>query len=181
MEDFKKLCRINDLNGIKINYIFKKYKDLNLNEAFQYCADVEIAKWLVSLPEAKFINVHSGNEHAFRKCCHKGYFEMARWLYNSYPNIDIHAENDSAFIASCQMGHLKIAQWLHKLVTDGGEILNVHSYKSAFTESCQSGHLDTAQWLYSLGIIFDTETLIGNSNNSKEVNDWLISLKKYVI
>ena len=84
---------------------------------------------------------------SFHLTCMNGHLEIAKWLINTFPNIDIHAEDEYAFRYSCYNGNLLIAKWLIEIFPN----IDIHAYNEfAFRYSCIYNHLEVAKWLINL-------------------------------
>lgn len=124
-----------------------------------------IFHWLI--PIECFVDIHQNKEEPFRKACHNGNFEAAKWLYGlgkRSRRIDINAESDDAFVGACASGHLPMAQWLLELSESnqymcksyGGishKPINIHANsEKPFRLACVNGHTNIAQWLFQTAL-----------------------------
>ena len=101
------------------------------------------------------IDVHAGNEGAFRWACYNGHLKVAQWLLslNLDQPIDVHNTNEWVFRNVCEIGNLNMAQWLVSLDLDPP--IDIHAVGNwAFKGACWKGHLEIAQWLVQLGADF---------------------------
>ena len=54
-------------------------------------------------------------QHIFRYVCASGHFDVAKWLYELYPNIDIHEYGDFAMVFASHNGHTEVVKWLNEI------------------------------------------------------------------
>ena len=111
------------------------------------------------------IDIHAGDEEAFRWSCGNGHFKIAKWLYHlgQQPDetpIDIHARNDFAFCLGCGNGHFEIP-------TDD----------NIFGWSCIHGHSKIAKWLIRMGNIPSRD----NHKVRKMYQYFVKHIKKYTL
>ena len=78
-------------------------------------------------PRFTLIDIHAGNEDAFRLACKEGHINVAKWLIElsksneaGFRLINIHAQNDYAFVETCTQlrmskAHIDTAKWLIEL------------------------------------------------------------------
>ena len=51
-------------------------------------------------------------DREFIYACSCGYLEEAKWLVESYSQINVSACANEAFVSACANGHLEVAKWL---------------------------------------------------------------------
>lgn len=152
---FYKIVNYNKI-FLEMKDFYQKKDDLTIfTDCESYCQDFlktcqygypYVAKYLFKKYMNK-INIHIGNEYAFRYSCYGGHLEIAKWLYSLDHTINIHSNNEYAFRWSCLCGYFKIAKWLYSL--DGK--INIHAMNEyAFRHSCAYNHLETSKWLVSI-------------------------------
>jgi ankyrin repeat protein len=124
---------------------------MDQNRFLEACKTGDITT-LKSLDFSK-INIHAGDEWAFRLTCINGHLNIVKFLISlepEYGRIDIHARDENAFRWSCYNGHLSIVQFLLTLQPEYGRI-NIHTCDEfAFRSACQYGRLDIVKYLVSL-------------------------------
>ena len=150
-------------------------------EAFLICCEnssIAVAQWLYSLDKSA-IDIHYGDDLAFRNACQSGRLKVAQWLY-SLGGVNIHANDDVIFNVSCVNNHLDVAKWLYSIgnIDVIGSIIDVNGCSDfLFRCSCNMGHLEVAQWIYSLGnvdIHAKDDYVFKCSTN--EIKKWLESI-----
>ncbi len=122
IKDIKISQERNFLMGIYENKINLNFSDFYFRVKFEdifitICGNghIEIAKWLWEISKS-MIDMHFGDEFAFRRSCENGYLDMAQWLWNiSNETINIHVLNEYAFKWSCYFGEFQIAKWLWEI------------------------------------------------------------------
>jgi ankyrin repeat protein len=120
-------------------------------------------------------NYNISAEKAFRCACQKGQKKVAKWLLQTYPEIEINSINTKIFSQICAYGDLEMVQWFTKLSDSldpnegfysacehGKNIIakwlinNYHNIDingnddHPFRKACEYGYLDTAQWLTTI-------------------------------
>jgi hypothetical protein len=89
--------------------------DMDSDVAFMTASDMggsRMLKWMASLDGR--VDVHVGNDYAFRKVCETGNLEAAKWLW-SLGGVDIHAFKDQGFKFACSHRDKEMAKWLVSL------------------------------------------------------------------
>ncbi len=178
--DFITACRNNSLNIIR--WLHQKITISDINDLFNHpcvCNSIEVAKLLYSFGG---IDLHIGNERFFIIVCSEGYFEFAKWLYDTSiiegNVINIHAEDDYVFEHVCQSDkNFDLVLWLYNL---GG--IDIHMNRdNIFKIACITGQTKIAKWLYSIdgiNINFDKDKIFRLSceNGYYDIPRWLYSL-----
>jgi hypothetical protein len=127
-----------------------------------------VAQWLYGLGG---VNIHAGNDLAFRFACSNGHLSVAQWLYD-LGGVNIHTMDDYAFRFTCSSGLLSVAQWLYGL---GG--INIHAENDyAFRKACKYGYLPVARWLYTLDGYSAQVLRESKDAAASEVSSWLQSI-----
>lgn len=79
---------------------------------------VQINHYMLTSNELKQnIDIHTGDDFAFRMACKKGYLELAKYLLESLDlkeHADLHVYKDIAFRQAQENGHLDILEYLLK-------------------------------------------------------------------
>lgn len=90
------------------------------------------------------LQIKKNNNEFFQMVCGKGHLGIAKWLLETYPNINIRSQKDNAFLSACQGGHLEIVKWLIQIEPK----INVRSQNDInFQIACIRNHLAVAKWL----------------------------------
>jgi len=168
------LNRQTELESLRYYYAYQFDKiHIEFTRACYY-GKMLVAKYIYSKHN---INLHTGDEWAFRWACKKGHIEVAKWLFEQDPKIDIHACSEWAFQGACENGHMEVAKWLFEL--DHKHRVDIHKYNElAFRLTCRNGHLEVAKWLIELDHKIDIHV---NDNEvfkygHSEVVGWLATL-----
>lgn len=83
--------------------------------------NLDIAKWIVELDQEFDIklDIHRGNEYAFRSACIHNRFDVAQWLIElsktSYGKIDIYVDNSTVFKRVHKSDSPQMYKWLREL------------------------------------------------------------------
>ena len=97
------------------------FKRFYLKDVTRYDADIvfQFVCWMEYLDNIIWlgkifprVNVHEGNERAFRLACKCGNVETAVWPKNNYPKINIRVRNDYAFLTACDENFLDLTKYL---------------------------------------------------------------------
>jgi len=124
MDHIDSVCKFgDDLNEIKkiynickkgnLNEIKKIVNNENVNLIFGASCEygnLDIIKYLIR--SYKVINIHGGNECAFRRGCKNGHLEIIKYLIRLDGKINIHSDNESAYMWSCSHGRIEIIKYL---------------------------------------------------------------------
>lgn len=116
----------------------------NQDQFYKVCTNgnIMVAKWLYSLG---YVNIHIGDDYAFRLACGNGHEHIVKWLY-SIGNVNIHAEMDQPFRLACGKGYESIAKWLYSI----GNI-NIHrNNNQAIRWAIMGKHNNIVKWLMAL-------------------------------
>lgn len=92
----------------------------------------------------------------FRKVCINGHLNVAKWLYDLYPNNKIfYANNCEPLRVTCINGNLEFAKWIYENIDVN--CCNICLFNEKWMDNygifrfvCLHGHLDVAKWLYSI-------------------------------
>ena len=88
-------------------------------------------------------HVYSG---AFIQACEYGHFQIAEWIFTTFPNIlNFHESCEKAFIWACANGHDRIVFWIASIFNK----ISPKTQSLALQKSCANGHIDIAQWLHT--------------------------------
>lgn len=115
----------------------------------------------------------------FKYSCKNGYAKFAKWVLDTFDNVDIHTDTEYPFFYSCVYGHLDIAKWIYELCDR--KILFTENIKYIFCRTCEAGYLHVAKWLYSTFDIdpgcLDNYSFRWSCNNGNfDVVYWLFNL-----
>ena len=89
------------------------------------------------------VDVHAGNEIAFRLACENGHVAVVRELLalGGDRRVDVHADEEGAYQSACYMGHMDIVQLLLSL--DGDRRIDMHArQQGGLGEACLAGNTD---------------------------------------
>lgn len=112
---------------------------------------VKVARFLLSLEGTPSVDVHVGDERAFRAVCKYGHTKLARLLLSQggHRRVDVHACTEEAFREACSAGRTTTVKLLLSL--EGDRRVDVHAVDDdAFWEACRHGHTDVVRLLLSL-------------------------------
>jgi hypothetical protein len=83
---------------------------------------LDIIHYMLTSPELKQnVDIHSGDDFAFRMACKRGYLELVQYLLESpelKEHANIHVYKDIAFRQSAENGHYNISSYLLKFQLD---------------------------------------------------------------
>ena len=159
------------------NDVYKEENALCFCCRFGY---LEAVKFLCS---TNTIDVHELNEEAFCLACQENHIDIAKFLFQEYPDIDIMDFFCKSFFSACCEGNLEIAKWLTNIEP---KIINTEWISSTFLSACSKGHINIAKF------IFDSteekhrnkfvENVLGEvcENKQLEVLKWLLEIDKKV-
>lgn len=82
------------------------------------CGHLQVAKYFYHNFNKK-IDIHAGEEFAFRLSCSNDYVDMAKFLFSLDGKIDIHAKNDHAIRDACFYGYVDIVEFIYSLDKEG--------------------------------------------------------------
>ena len=94
-----------------------EYEDSAIMQAVTY-GYINILQWFLTLPGT---DVHYKDEQIFRLACEAGHLEIAKWMYETYPNINVRAPlvdgeyGDDAFLRAVNEDHALIIDWLRDI------------------------------------------------------------------
>ena len=84
------------------------------------------------------------NTNVFQWSCRNGHLEVAKWLVETFDDIDVHVDDEYVFRWSCYNGQLEVVKWLIETFDD----INVHiKNDDAFRWSCKNDQLEVVKWL----------------------------------
>ena len=113
--------------------------------------------------------VSCNNSDLFLLSCSRGHLEVAKWLIETFDDINVHVYSGKAFRLSCENGHLEVAKWLLETFGD----IDVHAKNDyAFIWSCYYGYLEVTKWLITItpNIRQNNDNYLKISNNYKRYN-----------
>lgn len=135
-------CENGDIGAVKLSL-----DDQNINYRYNYeiaficaclgehtsqdagrsSARLKIVKLLLSLTGDKYINVHAGNEYAFRVACKNGHTDIVKLLLSLEGDryINVHVMNELPFRWACQYERVEVMKLLLSLKDD--RYINVHA------------------------------------------------------
>lgn len=116
---------------------------------------IDIAMWLYNIfSQDIYDDCVMYIEDIFCFVCGRGFFEMARWIYEEFKNkIDIQAMNSLAFVNACRNGHLEIAKWLFKICKINKREIDIHllnTKKNLLTKISKRGKCRVFKWLLEI-------------------------------
>ncbi len=76
--------------------------------------NLDIAEWLLNNTECAKYN-YSNYNSLFEKVCEKGYFDVAKLIARSWPNLDVNQNDNIVFYHVCNNGYWDIFLWLLKI------------------------------------------------------------------
>lgn len=107
------------------------------------CGNFELTQSIIN--KENHINSYYIN-CAFSYSCRNGHLNIAKLLYDTYPNTDVHFHSEYAFRYSCENGHLDVVKWL----VNNFQNIDVHGYgEYAFFRSCLSNQIGIVKLLYN--------------------------------
>lgn len=68
------------------------------------------------------------NTYVFGCACSRGHLDVARFLFETFPDIDIRANSNYAFWVACIYNRLEIVKFLTKICPE----INVHAENDRF-------------------------------------------------
>lgn len=157
---FLNACKVGNLSLVKLTYPnmeTNKYlaspklqrnedeemeiRNNNLVQAFKLAAmygQIEVCQWLYNFHPGSDFKIHEDEEYIFRSVCANGYLITAKWLLETFPDIDI---TNYLFELCVRNGKLKVIKWLRENID--------HKHVSRyFTEVCEKGYLRMAKWIW---------------------------------
>jgi hypothetical protein len=96
------------------------------------------------------LNLSVDQDAPFRIACANGHVLLAKWLYQTKPDIDMSVDDYFCLRWACIRGHLLIAKWLVTIIP-AVEQLGPYvegAFIGAFGVACTNGNLDMAKWVY---------------------------------
>lgn len=117
-----KIVKNDDID--EAQYVYANFRsDFDLEYIFPracFHGSLRVARWIYSLRQ---VDIHAGNDGAFRWACENGCLDAAQWIY-SLGGVDVHAVNYYAFRCACVNRHYDVAQWIHSLGNIDGQVLD---------------------------------------------------------
>jgi len=128
--------------------------DQMLHDTFSKACEqghLAVVRELLGLSGDRRVDVHAGEEAAFRGACGNGHVGVVRELLglSGDRRVDVHAEGQGAFRGACWNGHVGVVREL--LGLSGDRRVDVHAgEEDAFLWACRYGHLGVVRELLGL-------------------------------
>lgn len=142
---------------------------------------VEVAQLLFDACENKSqkIKIELRNGKTLRNVCANGHLEMAKWLRNTFPQIDMKVKNNAPLRLACDHGHLEVAQWIIETCPK----LDIHKYfYDILLSASNSGSLEVALWIVETCPKLDIREyfydilLAACQNNHYKIAEWIVKI-----
>lgn len=172
-----------------IKYTKSDYHKLPDTEILKIFFDACCNNWLdivKNIYQLNRIDIYYNNFYIFKRICEKGFFELARWIYDLNP-LKVPITNvDNIFLHCCYSGNLELIGWFYNK-NEEWLLRNIECGCNIFNHMIGLKLYDVSKWIYDkfrldkveeAHINYDDMFLDVVKNNNIDMVIWFRDLKK---